>query len=468
MALLTVAVVCRAQVAETNPVSRSHVERFSTPEARATKIERETSEKIIAKPSDPENFSQRGIARLRLNNFQAAFEDLQKAVLLNPQNAEYRANLGYVFWKLGRQNEAIESEREALKVNEKNYTANYQLGRFLLRLGDTSSVSEAVTKLKRALELDPRQYEVRFELLAAFREIGDTAQALGQLDVLQEALPSDARVNYVAGLIYADRNDIKTAIESFREALRKDPNLYGAWQDLGLAFVKQNDWAGASQAFSELSKRQASSSVAAYFYGLSLYNLQRIPEAEREVRRALRLDAGSADALTLLGIILASRGNADSEAVETLTQAIAIDPINFDAVFNLGRLQYLNRDFANAVKTLRNAVDLNKTNTGARFFLGTALEANGDADAASREYEELTRMDRSSAYGQIGLGSLLLKQGKTDEAIVALKNAVRLDKNNFEAHWALGRAFSLKESFAEALEVLKTTVALAPNRSDAR
>jgi tetratricopeptide (TPR) repeat protein len=460
--------ISNAQVPAETPIVRSHVERFSTPEARAARIEREAGAKLSAKPDDAETLNERAVARMRLNKFQEAFEDLRKAADLNPGNAEYWANLGYILWKLGRGSEAIETERQALKLDEKNYTANYQLGRFLLRSGNSGSLPEAIAKLKRALELDPRLYEVRFELLAAFRETGDTAAALGQLDVLQEALPSDARVNYVAGLIYVDRNDVKAAIDSFREALRKDPNLDGALQDLGLAYIKLNDWNSAAQAFAELSVRQANSSVAAYFHALSLYNVQKVPDAEKEARRALRLDAGSADALTLLGIIMASQGNADAEAIDLLTQAIAVDAKNFDAAYNLGRLQYLNRDFAGAVKSLSAAVELKAANAEARFFLGTAYEANGDTDAAGREYQELIKLDRSSAYGQIGLGSMFLKQGKIDEAIIALNRAILLNKNNFEANWALGRALFLKESFPEALDALQRAVALAPNRTDAR
>lgn len=457
-----------AQTLNSTPVPRSHVERFSTPEARAAKIESETTEKLGRKPNDPAVLNERALARMRLQKYAEAFDDLKRAVELNPKNADYRANFGYVLWKIGKAEEAINAEREALRLDEKNYTANYQLGRFLLRAGDEKLLSEAAAKLKRALELDPRQYEVRFELLAAYRELGDTAAALGQLDILQEALPSDARVNYAAALIFIDRKDVKSAFEAFREALRKDPNLYGAWQDLGLLYIKQGNWNEAVGAFAELTRRQADSPVAAYFHALALYNAQKPAEAESEARRALRLNGGSADAHTLLGIILASSGTSDAEAIENLSQAVALDPENFDAVFNLGRLQYLTKDYTNAIKNLRSAVTLNKTRVEARFYLGTALEANGDADAALGEYRELIRLDGKSAFGQIGAGALLLKQGKIDEAVAALKNAVRLSPKNFEAQWALGRALFLQENFADAEDVLRKAVALAPNRTDAR
>src|SRR4030095_7115870 len=108
---------------------------------------------------------------------------------------------------------------------------------------------------------------------------------------------------------------------------------------------------------------------AAYFYALALFNTNKTPEAEAEVRRALRLDAGAVEAHTLLGIILASRGKANAEAAESLSQAVALNPNNFDAQFYLGRVQYALKDYASAVKSFRAAVSLNPRHAEARFFL---------------------------------------------------------------------------------------------------
>jgi tetratricopeptide (TPR) repeat protein len=271
----------------------------------------------------------------------------------------------------------------------------------------------------------------------------------------------------VNALLDTDRNDLNAAINNFNEALKRDPTMYGAWQDLGLAYIKANRWADAVQTFAELARRQPNSVEAAYFHALSLYNSGNSVEAEAESRRALRLDAGAVEAQTLLGIILASKGNANSEAADALSQAAALNPNSFDAQFYLGRVQYAMKDYAGSVKSLRAAVKLNPRHSEARFFLGTALEMAGDSAAAIAEYQELLKIDSNSVMGQLGLGALLVKQGKLDEALTALNRAVALDPKEFEAHWALGRALALKERYAEAAESFQKAVALAPDRSDA-
>jgi tetratricopeptide (TPR) repeat protein len=475
--LIFICLSCVAGVSAQTPpaapppaAARSHVERFSRPEVRAERTERDATAKLALNQNDAEALNSRAYARMNLGNYKEAYEDLRRAVALKPASAEYQAGLGYTLWKIGRYKEAIEAERAALKLDAKNFTAHYQLGRFLLFTanGNKPQLTESATHLRRALELDPRRNEIRFDLLTAYRALGDSAQAFAQLKLLEDARPSDPRVTYIDALLASDRGDLSAAINGFREAIRQDPTLYGAWHDLGLAFIKLARWSEAVETFSELVKRQPDAVEVAYFHALSLYNTGRAVEAEREVRRALRLDAATSAAHTLLGIILASRGGAsDQEAAESLSQAAALDPASFDAQFYLGRVQYALRDYQAAAKALRAATVLNPRHPEARFFLGTALEAAGEAEAALVEYQSLSRLDPQSAIGQVGLGALLVKQGKTDEAIAALVRATALDPKIFEAHLSLGRALALASRFNEAIESLQRAVALAPNRPDA-
>lgn len=462
------AVTVFAQQPSPTPV-RSHVERFSTPEVRAERSEADATSKLAANPNDAEALGARAFARMSLGRYKEAAEDLRRAVVLKPANAEYQASLGYTLWKLGRPAEAVEAERRALKLDDKNFTAHYQLGRFLLFTGGSSrkQLEEAATHLRRAIEIDPRRSEVRFDLLTVYRTLGDPVQAVAQLRLLQESYPSDPRVTYIDALLASDRGDLTAAITGFRQALHRDPTLNGARQDLGLAFVKLGRWQEALETFSELAQRQPEFVEVAYFHALALFNVGRAADAERETRRALRLDAGAAAAHTLLGIILAARGGADAEASEALTQGAALDPTSFDAHFYLGRVQYAMSDFAAAVKSLRAAVNLDQKHAQARFFLGTALESAGESDAALVEYQKLVEIDPQSAIGQVGLGALQVKQGKIEEAITTLRRAVSLDQKIFEAHWALGRALALAERFPEAVEALQVAVSLLPDRPDA-
>ena len=469
--LLIIAFICapwiRAQAVPKPAVTRSHVERFTTSKERAEQAESIANVRLASNQNDAAAFNLRGVARLRLGRYLDSYADLRRAVTLKPDSTEYQANLGYVLWKLGKVEEALAVTRTAVKLDEKSFAAHFQLGRFLVRLGGKDQLVEAISNLREALQLGPQEYDVRFELITAHRALGNNADATAQLNFLWDTLPSDARVFYFGALLATDRGDFNGAIKDFNEAVRRDPTLLDAWRDLGLALVKLERWTDAADAFAEFAHRQPDSIEAAYLHALGLYNTGKAGEAEREALRGLRLNPGAPAVQTLLGIILASRGNANVEAADSLSQAVALDPNSFDANFYLGRVQYVMKDFTSAVKSLKTATQLQPRHSEARFFLGTALEAAGQPDEAIKEYEHLIASDPDSVLGKLGLGALLVKQGKTEEAIDALKTAIAGDPKNFEAHWALGRALMLVQKYEQAVQALENAVSISPNRSDA-
>lgn len=451
----------------TPTAARSHVERFSTQKERAEEAEIIANSRLADNSNDSAALNLRAVARLRLGRFADSYQDLQRAAALDPANSEYQKNLGFVLWKLGKVDEAVAVTRTAIKLDEKSFGARFQLGRFLVRLGGNDRFKEAIANLRQALELEPRNYDVRFELITAYRALGDNANAAAQLDFLWDSRPSDARVFYFSALLATDRSDYASAIKDFNQAVRRDPTLLEAWRDLGLALIKLQRWPEALEALNEFAHRQPDSIEAAYLHALGLFNTGKALEAEREARRALRLNAGAAAVQTLLGIILASRGNANAEAADTLAQAVALDPTSFDANYYLGRVLYAMKDFAGAVNSLKIAARLQPRHSEARFFLGTALEDAGESNAAMAEYGELIRNDPDSVMGKLGLGALLVKQGKTEAAIAALNTAIGRDPSSFEAHWALGRALMLSHRFEQAVHALEKAVSLSPNRPDA-
>src|SRR5262245_25514059 len=81
-------------LAQTAAPQRSHVERFSAPEARAERSEADANAKLAANASDTDALNARALARMRLGRYSEAYEDLQRAVALKPGNADYQANLG--------------------------------------------------------------------------------------------------------------------------------------------------------------------------------------------------------------------------------------------------------------------------------------------------------------------------------------------------------------------------------------
>lgn len=222
-----------------------------------------------------------------------------------------------------------------------------------------------------------------------------------------------------------------------------------------------------------------------YGSALALFNLGEIKRAHQLARAAFEVASAAslntagdkdrnnearrrtADALVLLGVILAVEGDA-SGALKTVEQAVTLAPDNFDAQFALGRARYGAGDPTGAAKSFRAAVELRPGDARARFFLATALEGAGETEAALAAYRELLTLRPESADGHLGLGALLIKLGgeRTDEGTKELMRAISLNGDLYEARITLGRALVRAGRAQEAVEHLERAAALAPGNPE--
>lgn len=431
----------------------SHQERFAPPAKAMEKAESELTAKLAANPQEPSLRSSRGLVRLQLNKVPDALTDLQQAAEAAPTNAQLRINFAYGLLLSHKLEEGVAESRKAVALEDKSYAAHALLGRALLSGGDHSK--EGIEHLQRSLDLYPAQTDLRFELLNALRKEKDFPAAGVQLRILKDQLPpGDARLEYAQGLLSADLGYPEAAVASFRRALQINPSSQIVRQDLGAALVRIGKWTEAAAVLAPLAMAQPNSYAVAYLNALALQNSQHRKEAEAEARRALALDANSADAHTLLGLTLSSQGRHD-EAIAELSRAVEINPALFDAQVYLGRARYARSDTAGASAALQKAVSLRPDDLDARFFLGTVLEVSGDREGAINQYKELQRLGPNDPRGFLGLGGILGKSGELEDALVQLRKARELDPSNFETNMALGRLLLKAGKLEESIEFLK-------------
>lgn len=243
----------------------------------------------------------------------------------------------------------------------------------------------------------------------------------------------------------------------------------------------QKRYGEASELFAALLAKWPRQPYALYGAALSAFNLGRPAVAEPLVRTATEIYLAAvgddfnatsisptlrmrgADALVLLAVILGARG-ADTEALKTVEQAVALAHNHFDAQFTLGRALYGVGDSVAAGKAFREALRLKPNDPKTLFFLATALESAGDIDAALSCYRQLVQLKPDAAEGHLGLGVLLIKRGgaEIEKGIEELRTAVRIDPNQYEAQVTLGRALLMQKLPAESVEHLRRAAELAP------
>jgi Flp pilus assembly protein TadD len=277
---------------------------------------------------------------------------------------------------------------------------------------------------------------------------------------------------------------VAQAVERVRSSAVDESALAQALA-LGGALLREGRFDEAAELFGALASKRPHDPSVLYGAALATFNAGRPADAEPLARRAVEEalaaartknasndDAGAsnsraADALVLLGVVLAVRGD-DAGALKAVGQAVALAPDSFDARLALGRALFGAGDDAGAVAAFRAAVALRPADTQAHFFLATALEHAGDADGALSAYRELVTLQPRAAEGHLGLGVLLLKRGgpEAEKGVEELSRALEINPNLYEARVALGRALVGRGRAAEAVEHLRRAAELAPGNPE--
>jgi tetratricopeptide (TPR) repeat protein len=254
---------------------------------------------------------------------------------------------------------------------------------------------------------------------------------------------------------------------------------------MGQRLLIEQRYSEASELFEALLEKWPREPLALYGAALAAFNLGRLERAEPLVRSAAEIYVGGAggevdakslwtkhrtegaDALVLLAVILATRGE-DAQALKSVQRAVALAPEHFDAQFTLGRALYSVGDSAAAVKAFRAALKLKPDDAKALFFLATTLEGAGDSEAAFSAYRDLARRQPRAAEGHLGLGVLLIKRGgaEVEKGIEELRTAVRIDPKLYEAQVTLGRALLMQKLTEESVEHLRRAAELAPGNPE--
>jgi choline-sulfatase len=174
-----------------------------------------------------------GESALRRQNWDAAAEQLQRCLVLNPNFDNAMTGLARALVKLGRVDEAKSWLQKALESNPQNYRAWYQTG--LLDAG--SNLAAAQSAYEKTISIQPNFSAGQRELGMLFFQQKNYVAAAPHLEKAIGLGLEDARLHNFLGICYNRTNRTLKAIREFQRAIELDPKLAEA--HLNLAFAQQ-------------------------------------------------------------------------------------------------------------------------------------------------------------------------------------------------------------------------------------
>lgn len=138
----------------------------------------------------------------------------------------------------------------------------------------------------------------------------------GVINAALASVPKPAAELYEKALESVRKGDTKKAVEQLKGALSFHPDFGLAHSELGVLYMKLKQPDKAAAALEAALRLLPEDYAALLTYGRALFDLQRLPEAEEQFRRALRKNPASPSAHFYLGLLLLKRREHDGAEAE--------------------------------------------------------------------------------------------------------------------------------------------------------
>ena len=245
--------------------------------------------------------------RWQVSHWRTSIALWEHAVDAVPGNYRAHVNLGHALESVGKIDEAIAHDREALRIKPDYAEAHNNLGGALL---ERRRPAEAVIHLLKAVQLSPRYVTAHNNLGLALAATQQPDEAIAHFKQAVQLNPLFAPAHGNLGVALAQQGRFDEAVTAFREALRLQPDVVQARQNLArslhergraLAALGRHDEALASLLEAAPITRAAwptVPAVAEVYYDAAdvLVQLKRIPDALRMLEAALLVDPNHAEA----------------------------------------------------------------------------------------------------------------------------------------------------------------------------
>jgi tetratricopeptide (TPR) repeat protein len=143
----------------------------------------------------------------------------------------------------------------------------------------------------------------------------------------------------------------------------------------------------------------------------------------------------------LMGDLCARHGNS-TDAVTFWQKSLEIDPKNFDAWRNMGRIALEKEQFDQAVQLLRKALEIKPNVADLRSDIAKALMDSGKYAEAITELQDEIRLYPSSFTARFQLAEAYRQQKEYDKAIEHYEQTLKLEPEHSHAHYGLAMVYT--------------------------
>jgi tetratricopeptide (TPR) repeat protein len=315
--------------------------------------------------------------------------DFEHALKLEPGNKVLR--LAYAA-ALEESGDALEAAR-FLGKGDQDDDILVARAAYAARANDAAEMKAAYAALKA---LPPPRDDARLELLGQLGELtGAKKEAMTfykEVGRGERWLSSQLRVAVLTDDL-GQHEEALAKLKALRaEGIDDDEKLGESFLLEGELHLRKKDREAAIKVYDDGLRVLGDDRRLLYARALVAEQLDRIEDAERDLRRIVTLDPEDADALNALGYTLADRTDRHEEALELIKKALEKKPNEAAIVDSMGWVQFRLGNKDESLKFLRQAYEL-KPDPEIAAHLGEVLWTAGQREEARRIWDQGRKLD---------------------------------------------------------------------------
>ena len=257
-------------------------------------------------------------------------------------------------------------------------------------------------------------------------------------------------------LIYLHQSEqFSLAEENTKKLLNDFPQELILHNILGVSQEAQKKFKEAAESYRNALKIQPQLAEMQFNLGSVLYQLGDIQGAIQQYQKAIQIKPDLVVAYFNLGIAYQNESQFD-QALGAYQKAIELEPGFYEAHGNKGAVYLLQGELDKAIQSFQQSLKIQNHARG-HFNLGNAYRNQGQLEEAIQAYRMAIEMNSNDAEVCAVLGDALWHQGKIPEANQYLRQAVTLDSENPIANYNLATFLHDNKKFQEAYEFYKAS-----------
>jgi protein O-mannosyl-transferase len=315
--------------------------------------------------------------------------------------------LGTALLKLGRVDEAIPHDREALRLRPGDPNLLTNLANALVQ---KKEFPEAIDRYRAVVALRPNDSEARRNLGKALLQSGLRDEGLAELREALRIRPNDSDASYSLGSAFLEQGELDQAIARFRKAIDSNPNSHPAHYNLAIALNRKGQLDDAIAEFRETLRLQPDDANAHNNLAIALLKKGQIQDAIAAWTKALQLQPKNADMHNNLAVALLQAGRG-AAAVAEWQESLRLEPDKIGTQMTLAWILSTSPDagIRDGTKGLELAQRADQASGGRNLMvfrvLAAAYAETGRFPAAINTAEEGAQ--RAEAEGRSSLAQLL-------------------------------------------------------------